>query len=820
MPNSLLNNSNYRSWARDASSKLRSEGVWRHVDGTAYQPDPSTHPFEFEKYMEKRDKASGILFSLLEDGQKNHVASFQNDPKAMWNMLEAAHTTHKPGMRFSAYDDLFSIRLRPDEKLADLITRVGDACSIIQEQRDSSFTLKTLDEELFSMTLIRALPEAYTSVKDALMILDDLKPSTVSEALRNRSKNDEKRAENDNTAATMAMAAATPPKCVLCEGVHVVDACPNLHRAQQTARQPWKPRTNGQNRNNNGNNSGNRNQGASAASSSSSSSSPAESAGKAANVRSTSPSDPASAYTPDADEEWLSDTGATSHMTPHRHWFRNYRSHRVPITLADGTTIHSEGMGEVRFRPEVDGKQVRDVEFTSVLHVPQLSNNLLSVLQLTKLHNFVAIVDSKQIRYNRNGTTWFTATVARNSPAAFLDGYVLPANESAFLSSSISTLSQDLDLWHRRFAHHSVDTLRTMAKSGFVQGIRLDWQTKPDPICEPCLAGKMHANPFPARDSSARSKEPLGIIHSDLHQMKVRSRKGHQYWITFIDECTELRVVVFLKRKSDAFEAFKTFKAYAENALNCRIKRFHDDKGGEYMSNSFRTFLEQSGIQHTHSTRNRPQQNGIAERANRTIDEHATAMLAQANMPASFKADAVAAYVHVWNRTLTSNSDKTPYERWFGKQPDVSHLRIWGCTSYVHIQRDKRTGIGSHMEKAIFIGYPSEYKAWEFYNPITRKEIVCERAEFDERYFPGLSLSANRNVPASPSQYVELPTTGDDSDDDATTANFPNPPTPLHTPPQSPPGTPAPPPPRSPFPSPYVPIAHRLQRERRPPGEW
>lgn len=112
-------------------------------------------------------------------------------------------------------------------------------------------------------------------------------------------------------------------------------------------------------------------------------------------------------------------------MTPHRHWFRNYRSHRVPITLADGTTIHSEGIGEVRFLPEVDGKQVRDVEFISVLHVPQLSNNLLSVLQLTKLHIFVATVDSKQICYNRDGTTLFTATVARNSPAAFLDGYVL-----------------------------------------------------------------------------------------------------------------------------------------------------------------------------------------------------------------------------------------------------------------------------------------------------------------------------------------------------------------------------------------------------------
>ena len=81
---------------------------------------------------------------------------------------------------------------------------------------------------------------------------------------------------------------------------------------------------------------------------------------------------------------WNTDTGATSNMTPHRNWIRNYTPYCVPIRLADHRVIYSEGVGTVRFRPIVRGKPYRDVEFTRVLQVPALRNNLLAVLYLTK----------------------------------------------------------------------------------------------------------------------------------------------------------------------------------------------------------------------------------------------------------------------------------------------------------------------------------------------------------------------------------------------------------------------------------------------------
>jgi hypothetical protein len=71
----------------------------------------------------------------------------------------------------------------------------------------------------------------------------------------------------------------------------------------------------------------------------------------------------------DADFHWLADTGATSHMTPHRHWFKSYSSHHIPICLADNLVVYSSGVGSVVFQPIVKGKTARAVKFTRVLHV-------------------------------------------------------------------------------------------------------------------------------------------------------------------------------------------------------------------------------------------------------------------------------------------------------------------------------------------------------------------------------------------------------------------------------------------------------------------
>ena len=85
--------------------------------------------------------------------------------------------------------------------------------------------------------------------------------------------------------------------------------------------------------------------------------------------------------------KWNADTGATTSMTPHRHYFNTYKPHRHPIHLANGCVVYSEGIGSVLFVAILNGLESRPVEFTGVLHVPALSTNLPSVLFLVTQRN-------------------------------------------------------------------------------------------------------------------------------------------------------------------------------------------------------------------------------------------------------------------------------------------------------------------------------------------------------------------------------------------------------------------------------------------------
>ena len=290
--------------------------------------------------------------------------------------------------------------------------------------------------------------------------------------------------------------------------------------------------------------------------------------------------------------------------------------------------------------------------------------------------------------------TLFVAEID-DTNTAYLSGSTVDQTTGMLAHSAFrsSTLPMDYMLWHRRFAHHNHADIRMMFDNKWVEGVKLDSKLPPDPICEPCLAGKMHANPFPT--SNHRAKHPLELVHTDIHgPTPVQSHQGYRYWALFKDDCTRLRCVIPLKKKSDTYGAFKVFKAFAENLFDCKIKATRDDKGGEYMSKEFEEFCLEHGIERQHTTRNRPQQNGDAERDNRLFGERITAMLAESGLPPQFWLECLMALVYVLNRCPTSAlKGMTPYEAAYKRKPNVSnllkcdcHLLIWQLvyTHYIH----------------------------------------------------------------------------------------------------------------------------------------
>ena len=252
----------------------------------------------------------------------------------------------------------------------------------------------------------------------------------------------------------------------------------------------------------------------------------------------------------------------------------------------------------------------------NVLHVPELRNNLLAVLYLTRHSLFVVHINATHMTFLRSsGPPLFVASINSHN-VAFLDGTTEPVTKYAHPAT---TVPLDLALWHRRFAHHHIADIRHLSEHNMVTGMKLNTKSLPDPICEPCLAGKMCANPFPS--STSRSTHPLELVHSNVHQVPYPTFSGYHYWVTFIDDYSRFRFILPIHAKLDVFDTFKQFKAFAENQCEQKIKTMCDNKGGEYMSNAMLKFTTECRIECQHTVRVQPQQNGVAKHANRVLSE-------------------------------------------------------------------------------------------------------------------------------------------------------------------------------------------------------
>ena len=108
-------------------------------------------------------------------------------------------------------------------------------------------------------------------------------------------------------------------------------------------------------------------------------------------------------------------------------------------------------------------------------------------------------------------------------------------------------------------------------------------------------------------------------------------------------------------------------------------------------------------------------------------------MLNEKGLQDFYWTEAVATVVYIMNRTLTAAiHGMTPEERYTGRKPDISHLKIFGCIAYVHVSDELRSKLDPKAEKCIFIGYSLQQKGYKCYNPSTRKFTVSRDVVFDE----------------------------------------------------------------------------------------
>ncbi|PAV17669.1 hypothetical protein PNOK_0615500 [Pyrrhoderma noxium] len=162
-----LNSSNYATWRKST-------------------PDKAADLAGYNNYQLRKDQAIALLELTVENEQRIHFTAelSKKQPSAMWTALENAHRQKKPAQHFNAYEMLFSMQKTDDESLTQFAGRIKASLIDIQALRDSGFTLKSLDNELASMALLKSLPtEKYSNLRTSLLITTKLSMANLVQAL-------------------------------------------------------------------------------------------------------------------------------------------------------------------------------------------------------------------------------------------------------------------------------------------------------------------------------------------------------------------------------------------------------------------------------------------------------------------------------------------------------------------------------------------------------------------------------------------------------------------------------------------------------------
>jgi hypothetical protein len=205
------------------------------------------------------------------------------------------------------------------------------------------------------------------------------------------------------------------------------------------------------------------------------------------------------------------------------------------------------------------------------------------------------------------------------------------------------------------------------------------------------------------------------------------------YYVSFIDDFSRKTWIYFLRNKSEVFDRFKEFKALVENQKEKRIKVLRTDNGGDFCENEFEEFCKKCSIERKKTAPYTPQQNGVAERMNRTLMEKARCMLSGVGLGKEFWEEAVGIACYLVNRSPSSVlDDKTPQEVWTSKEPSLTHLKVFGCDAYVHVPKENMSKLDKKAEKCIFIGYKDGLKGYKLSNPETNKVVYSRDVVFRE----------------------------------------------------------------------------------------
>ncbi|GKC56599.1 retrovirus-related pol polyprotein from transposon TNT 1-94 [Tanacetum coccineum] len=342
------------------------------------------------------------------------------------------------------------------------------------------------------------------------------------------------------------------------------------------------------------------------------------------------------------------------------------------------------------------------IKLPNCLYVPSLSHKLLSISHVTKELNcsvlmhptFCLLQDISLGHIIRRGT---------ESEGLY---YVDEVTTSGTVMLAHGTSEREAWLWHRRLRHPSVSYLHTLFPELFPLNKPIS--------CETCILAKSHRQTF--KPSNTIVKVPFSLIHSDVWgPAPVIEGQSFRYYVIFVDDCTRITWIYFLKNKAEVYDRFTAFYAMIQTQFKKSIQIVRSNNGGEYMNSQMNIFFLSKGIVHQTTCPHTPEQNGVAERKNRLLLEMTRALIIESNVPKTFWPEALATATYLINRLPTKILKmKTPLET-LTEYHTLSQVltlepKVFGCTVFAHIPKSYRDKLDPCAEKCVFCGIWSKSK--------------------------------------------------------------------------------------------------------------
>ncbi|GAB2294185.1 hypothetical protein Dimus_038285 [Dionaea muscipula] len=424
-----------------------------------------------------------------------------------------------------------------------------------------------------------------------------------------------------------------------------------------------------------------------------------------------------------ADTEWMTDTGASNHMTGKSQLLSNFKTYhgKDGVLIGDGSSLKIKGIGETKVKQKHASIPLHDV-----LYVPALTKNLLSVSQLTSQYpvNCEFSNDLFYVKDRETGQTLMTGT--RRG-----DLYVLPSTPE--LHFSHRQHSTTAEVWHQRLGHSQLSAVQLLNKIG---AIAVQGSTTLSHVCDSCQLGKISRQPF--LSSAKTSTKIFDKIHCDLWgPAPVLSVGQFRYYACLVDDFSRYTWLIPLHNKSDFFDAYINFEKYVHRQFNSCIKIFHSDGGGEFVNKRLSAHFQNSGIVHQFFCPHTPEQSGMVERRHRIIRELGMTMLFHSGTPLFLWVDAFMTAVYLINRLpCAALHNDSPYFKLHGQIPQYSMLRVFGSKCFPYTWDTKQHKFDPKSRLCVFIGYSETYKGYKCFDPTTRKVYVSRHVIFDETVFP------------------------------------------------------------------------------------